>query len=579
MNILKMRNFFKEKIDYFLAFFVPLLALIFSVTVTKPVYMVNDDFVFRSVVEGRYFGIHSEFIYFINFLYMRFLKFLYYLNDNLPWYDLLFALFMFVSLFVITFITNKLLKNNFVKFINSFILSIFSFVFFTTFQFTLVSEILAVSVVAILGYVLLSEKITTKMLIFSSLYVILFSTISTLIRAEGLPLILLMSAILSIFFINKISFSKKKIFLLFLLCFAFFLNRKLNDYNILVHDKELLNFVEYNTTLNFLHEKTVYSNGDIELKKIIKKIAPELKKSNFTENDFRLLLKWYSTGDNIYSGNSLIFLYNNISSKISQKKDVNYIIKKFPSRFYKYFFNKEFIVLQLLIIFILGVCVFKKFYLYKIMAIHFIFVCILAGMDIWAKELPFRVYFPLVVFEYVLMIFSASFYNQLFPKIRNLKIINAFLIVIALFSFTYFGFIKKIQKNNDLYKSYYAIKNFDFSKYKYVFVEPMMAWCMLSPYDMDYPEMSNKILYNWNVYSKYYDYKMNRLNMDRNLYSNFLKDDVYLLGMNRVTPVRELEQSLREHQHIDTRAVKVDIVLADKIFLYKFIPKERINKN
>ncbi len=581
MYILKIKNFFKENFDYVLAFFVPLSALIFSVTITKPIYMVNDDFLFRSVIEGRYFGFPSEFIFFINFLYMKFLKILYLLNNNLPWYDLLFALFIFISFLVITLITNKILKNRFLKYTNAFILFIFSFVLFTTFQFTLVSEILAISVASVAGYILFGEKVSTKAVIFASFYIILFSVISSLIRVDALPLILLAGILFFIFLIDKFNFSKKKIFILFLLCLTFFINRKLNDYNIAVHDRELLNFAEYNQKLNFFNENTVYRQSNVKLDRIIKKISPELKKSNFTENDFRLLLKWYSTGDNIYGGENLKYLYKNISSEISIKRDINYVIKSFPNKFSVYFFNRHFILLQLLIIFILAVSVFKKDYLYRLLAIHFVFICFLAFLDIYLKMLPFRVYFPLLVFEYMVMIFSAAYYKQYFSEIKNLKIINAVLIVISLAALGYFGFIKRIYYNNNLYKSYYAIKNFNFNNYKYVFVEPMLAWCMLSPYDMNYTNMDNKILYNWNVYTRYYDYKMRKLNMERNLYSNLLKEEVYLLGLNNVSPVREIEQSLREHQGIDTRAVKVDTVLADKIYLYKFIPKEnlKLNKN
>ncbi len=573
-----MKKFFKEKINYILAFFVPLSALVLSVTITKPIYMINDDFIFRSAIEGRYFGTHSEFIFFIHFIYMKFLKFLYLLNNNLPWYDLLFALFIFISFFAITLITNKLLNNIFFKIINSFILLFFSFIFFTTFQFTLVSEILAISAAVFAGYIFISDKTSKRENIIGFIYIVLASTISSLIRAEALPLILLVSLIMSVFFINKFNFSKKKIFLLTLICLTFFANRILTNYNIAVQNRELPNFVEYNGKLNFFNVRANYVTENINLNKYIKKIEPELNKSNYTENDFKLLLKWYTTGDNIYSGENLNILYKNISQKIFPKQDINSIINKFPNKFSTYFFKTEFILLQLLIIFALVLLVFKKEYLYRLISMHFIFICILTILDIWLNVFPFRVYFPLLVLEYTLMIFSAYYYKQYFIKFKKLTLINVFLIIASLTALCYYDVIKRVQHNNNKYTNYSAIKNFDFNSYGIIFIEPLMGWCMLSPYDMNYTNMNNKILYNWNVYTKHYDYKMRKLNMERNLYSNLLRNNVYLLGFN-TSPVKELEQSLREHQNTDTKAFKVDTILADKIYLYKFIPKEKINQN
>ena len=579
MIFFKIKKFLTDNIDSVLAFFAPLLALIFSITITKPVYMINDDFVFRSVVEGRYFGVHSEFIFFINFLYMRFLKFLYFINDNIPWYDLLFAFFIFVSFFVICLVTNKVLKNDFLNKINSFILFIFSFTFFTTFQFTLVAEILAVSAAVLAGYVIISQKVTKKEITLFSIYILFASLVSGLIRAEALPLILLVCLVFSMFFINKYKFSKKNILILFLIGMTFLINNGLKDYNISVHNRELPKFIEYNEKLNFFNEQAAYNRGDMQFKKIIKDISPELKKSNFSENDFKLLTRWYSTGDNIYNGENLFFLYNNISDKISSKYDFNYIIKKFPSMFSSFFFKKEILLLQLFIVLILSMFILKKEYIYKLIAIHFVFICVVTAISIWLKPLPFRVYYPLLVFEYVLMIFSAYDYKIYFSKINNILGLKNLFFVILLITITYFGFFKRAEKNIVLYRDYLAIQNFDFHNYKYVFIEPMMAWCLLSPYDMDYMEMDNKILYNWNVYSKHYDYKMRKLNMERNLYSNLLKENVFLLGLNNETPIKELEQSIREHQHKDTKAIKIDTILADKIYLYKFLPKNQISQD
>ena len=565
-----LKNFIKEKIDYLLAFFAPFFAFVLSVSITKPIYLINDDFVMRSFIEGRYLGIHAEFTLFINFLYMKILKFLYILNENLPWYDILFGLFIFISFFVITLFTNKTLNNKFAKFINSFILLIFAFNFFTTFQFTLVSEILAISCAVMAGYIFITNDKSVLKTALCFIYILFASTFSSLIRVEPMQFVLLLSIIFSVFFIKKIQFSKKKIYLIILLILTFFINGELHKYNISEHNKNLPNFVEYNSILAMITDNSIYTSGDKNLNDVTNDILPELANNHYSANDFKLLVRWYSTANSIYSGENINSLYKSIKSKISINKDKNYIINKGMNLFHKYFFEKKVILLQLILISILSILFFRKYYIFNILVIHFLMILLISYFGILMKPLPFRVYYPLLVFEYAIMLMFAKYYEAKNLKPLNLIRITSVLILLGLFS--HICIYEKIKNNNRTLNNYTAIKNYDFSNYKYIFVEPLMGKDLLIPYDMNYTKMDTKIFYNWNVYSKYYRYKLQRLNLEKDLFENLLNDDVYLLGIKNVTPISDLQQSLKEHQHVDTNIVKAAAICENKIFLYKFIP-------
>ena len=453
-----------------LAIMLVFIILFFTFIIYKPTFNIADDFIMRTMADGTanpFLGVNN-FLFYINSYYGEILKYLYSINKNIYWYDLLFYFLMSLSTFISAFCIFKKddIKHNIISCTTMFFVYL---PLFLSIQFTIVAGVLAISAI-ILSCFTIIEKQSKKLFIFNIISIIFFIIFSTLIRFHAFFAVALFGSILACIFIRK--HNLKKILIVLLSCIigvfgSFILYEKfqVNMKNI-PEQKECLDF---NNAQVKLFNDTISADPFllwVKPEKEVKDLPEILHKNGFTIGDYRLLLAWtYLGNDNIFATDKLNNLVKDLYPKISIK---HHLKIKFALEDYNNLLRSYFLIMFCLAVFFLS----KRNFL-AALYIAVSFILYIVGLNIPYRATPYRLWvnfvslMPIIYLLYLKYfsnknIFQYDFLTKIkISKLSSNHIINIIFIIMLIIYFI-IGFrptSKYVKFNSRLYKEQKIMNN------------------------------------------------------------------------------------------------------------------------
>lgn len=380
------------------AFAINLVLLILILLIFSPIFDTNDDIYIRSFITGEY-GLYDYHIVYSNILFGYMFMFLYKISHLIPWYEIIYYFFIYISL---SFITYIILNKGKCVYLFLLVLLYFSIDLYVKFQYTKVASILAISGGLMLINIIIKEDNNKLFTFFGIILIVL----GFMVRVKQCLACLSIEICFCIPYYKKM-LTKKNMLICLLIIFLCGL-----CYYV---DKKSYSNKEYQEYLSFNYLRTNLLDGGFpDYTYNYKKIHDDLF---ITENAYSLYWLWdFNDPEH--------FTIPVMEELINLKNDDNLIhLLKFDY-YFKYICNNIFILI--LIVFVAEMGIRRNKYLISILLSLLCFLCLLFCALLLKPVLDDRVVIPIIFELYVLLFYIDNPFGFL---VNNKKIISIFCIV------------------------------------------------------------------------------------------------------------------------------------------------------
>ncbi len=452
---------------------VPLCFCLSVIFMYHPFYMILDDaYLMRTAAAGTLnpdFG-PSEYLLYMSTVYGKILKFLYLSLPGFYWYDILFYLFMSVSVYAISYCLSYDIRNKSV-FYKLLVWCVFSPLVMLPFlapQFTIVSGLLAVSSMAMFYYLANGYASGWKVRAAGIVYMFCGILFSSLVRFEATFVVGLFCGILML---PLLDWKRFKFICLYALVAVASLGAVLTcryfDQKMIKENPAWNYMTEFNKARVKIHDNTSYEDNIVEpWKNLEDKISNEdFKDAKWNRAYYRMLLSWNFIGDlDVFNPKNLQDVAQKMFEKVSIEQGQ---FRGFRLSYYAGEFTAYLLVFGLIML----VFPSKKVWRYSFWGAAVFYVLVLL-LNMKFRAIPFRLWYNFAAALFIMQFFCINKSGKLVWQPEKWKA-AAFMAARILFLGLACLFLVRIVLNYEtkgrlMYRTYKhlskELKNFDKSK-------------------------------------------------------------------------------------------------------------------
>jgi len=531
-----------ESISFLSAFLTASIILIVGLFFFTPQFQTNDDAVVNLAVSGALGGYPSEFLLYQHVFIGIFLKSLYLLAPNFPWYGILMYSYVYIGIVVTGYSIFRINYNFFVLWLWLLLLITYILSSVVSPQFTISASIISMSGIILL-YSSLSRpfkgKSTTKIVIIIAAGLLV---LGGMIRFQALQMVLVFMSVpllfMIIFYCNFRTLRSFIIILLTVIIFSLWLQSLNCQYY--SHSLGWEQFYSYNTARSdFIDRSKVIWNEQTQ---------SVFKAVGWSQNDLHMLQQWLYLDPDIYSLKNLLFISQQMPELSEQRLTIEYLELVIKS-LYEYLNSIYGFMLLLLIL--PALCNAPRQVQIIVLSSLAWGVAVFILISVTQRIPPLRVYLP-ILFMLSTLILLAGYQHSAY-KGKPVLIVSLLLVILSI---NQFNSLKNISNENEklqqnLAKDLLALK----PKSDQLFV----IWGATFPYEaFQLPLQTRPLSETMHIvglgvgnHEPYVQDKLRSFAI-KDLYQDFYKrDDIFIISSEYLNPF--LAEYIREHYQVRVR--------------------------
>jgi len=531
-----------ESISFLSAFLTASIILIVGLFFFTPQFQTNDDAVVNLAVSGALGGYPSEFLLYQHVFIGVFLKSLYLLAPNFPWYGILMYSYVYIGIVVTGYSIFRINYNFFVLWLWLLLLITYILSSVVSPQFTISASIISMSGIILL-YSSLSRpfkgKSTTKIVIIIAAGLLV---LGGMIRFQALQMVLVFMSVpllfMTIFYCNFRTLRSFIIILLTVIIFSLWLQSLNCQYY--SHSLGWEQFYSYNTARSdFIDRSKVIWNEQTQ---------SVFKAVGWSQNDLHMLQQWLYLDPDIYSLKNLLFISQQMPELSEQRLTTEYL-KLVIKSLYEYLNSIYGFMLLLLIL--PALCNAPRQVQIIVLSSLAWGVAVFILISVTQRIPPLRVYLP-ILFMLSTLILLAGYQHSAY-KGKPVLIVSLLLVILSI---NQFNSLKNISNENEklqqnLAKDLLALK----PKSDQLFV----IWGATFPYEaFQLPLQTRPLSETMHIvglgvgnHEPYVQDKLRSFAI-KDLYQDFYKrDDIFIISSEYLNPF--LAEYIREHYQVRVR--------------------------